>query len=138
MIRFAVIAALTALIASPSNAGSLDNPQIADYSVWSSNRCYKPPPPPVNIADALSYNLAVDSFNRYFAQMKTFMECVGAEANQDYESMRKALETGLARARTEALTDLEQSRGAIEAYRGAYAGPALNAEAPPTTSPPRR
>lgn len=131
MRRAALISAVFTFLSAPAVAGSLDNPQIANYSVWTSNRCYKPPPPPVNIADALSYNLAVDAFNRYFAQMKTFMECIGAEANQDYESMRKALETGLARARTEALTDLEQSRGAIEAYRGAYAGPALNAEAPP-------
>jgi hypothetical protein len=138
MIRLAAITALAALISGPVHAGSLDNPQIADYSVWSSNRCYKPPPPPVNIADALSYNLAVDSFNRYFAQMKTFMDCIGSEANQDYEALRKALETGLARARSEALTDLEQSRSAIEAYRGAYAGPALNAEAPPSQSAPRR
>ncbi len=131
MIRVAVISILIALFVTPVTAGSLDNPQIADYSLWSSNRCYKPPPPPVNIADALSYNLAVDAFNRYFAQMKTFMDCVGSEANQDYDAIRKALETGLVRARTEALTDLEQSRSAIEAYRGAYAGPALNAEAPP-------
>ena len=130
MIRLATLSIVVALFAAPATAGSLDNPHIADYSVWSSNRCYKPPPPPVNIADALSYNLAVDAFNRYFAQMKTFMDCAGSEANQDYDALRKALETGLARARTEALTDLEQSRSAIEAYRGAYSGPALNAEAP--------
>jgi len=131
MIRLATLSIVVTLLAGPATAGSLDNPQIADYSVWSSNRCYKPPPPPVNITDALSYNLAVDAFNRYFAQMKNFMDCIGSEANQDYEALRKALETGLARARTAALTDLEQSRSAIEAYRGAYSGPALNAEAPP-------
>ncbi len=114
-----------------AGAGSLDGPEIADYRVWRSNRCYKPPPPPVRISDPLTYNLAVDAFNRYFDQMKVFMECVGAEANQDYEAMRKVLETGLGRARQDALEDLERSRAAIERYRGTYSGPALNAERPP-------
>ncbi len=134
--KFLLALLLLALIAAggfadaPARAGGLDGPEITDYRVWRSNRCYKPSPPPVRIADALSYNLAVDAFNRYFEQMKTFMDCVGAEANQDYEALRKVMEAGLARARSEALDDLERSRAEIERYRGAYAGPALNAERP--------
>jgi|GEM_PF-1365819 len=124
-------AAALAFQAPPVMAGGLDGVEIADYRVWRSNRCYKPPPPPVRVTDPLTYNLAVDSFNRYFEQMKEFMECVGKEANEDYEAMQKVLEQGLSRARAEALQDLERSRSAIESYRDAYAGPDLNAEAPP-------
>lgn len=127
----AFAAASTVMAEKPATAGGLDGPEIADYRVWRSNRCYKPPPPPVNVSDPLTYNLAVDAFNRYFDQMKVFMECVGREANEDYEAMRKVLETGLTRARAEALSDLERSRAAIESYRDAYSGPALNAEVPP-------
>ena len=123
-----------ALAGAPAFAGDLDGPEIADYRVWHSNRCYKPPPPPVQIVDALTYNLAVNAFNRYFEEMKTFMECVGAEANSDYEAIRAVLERGLSRARSEALQDLERTRSSIEAYRDAYDGPRLNAERP--TAPP--
>jgi hypothetical protein len=108
----------------------LDGPEIADYRVWRANRCYKPPPPPIQVSDPLTYNLAVDRFNRYFEQMKAFMECVGAEANADYVAMRKILDTGLERARSDALNDLERTRAAIERYRGTYSGPALNAKVP--------
>lgn len=127
----ALVGATVAWSGAPAGAGGLDGSEIADYRVWRSNRCYKPPQPPINVSDPLTYNLAVDGFNRYFDQMKAFMECVGQEANQDYESMRKVLETGLSRARSEALEDLERTRAAIESYRNAYSGPALNAEAPP-------
>lgn len=123
--------AFSAWSAPAAFAGGLDGSEIADYRVWRSNRCYKPPPPPVRVSDPLTYNLAVDAFNRYFDQMKAFMECVGIEANEDYEALRSVLEKSLARARAEALQDLERTRAAIEAYRGAYAAPALNAEAPP-------
>ena len=115
----------------PARAGGLDGADIADYRVWRSNRCYKPPPPPVQITDALTYNLAVDSFNRYFDQMKEFVECVGREANEDFQAMQQVLERGLSRARAEALQDLERTRAAIESYKDAYSGPDLNAEAPP-------
>jgi len=114
----------------PASAGELDGGEIADYRVWRSTRCYKPPPPAVQISDALSYNLAVDAFNRYFEQIKAFMQCIGAEANGDYEAMRKVLETGLDRARAEALEDLERTRSAIESYGAAVGGAGLSA-APP-------
>ncbi len=117
--------------AAPAEAGGLDGVDIADYRVWRSTRCYKPPPPPVLVSDPLTYNLAVESFNRYFEQMKEFMECIGKEANADYEAMQSVLERGLTRAREEALQDLERTRSAIESYRNAYSGPALNAAAPP-------
>ncbi len=123
--------ALAAAGWQPAAAGGLDGQEIADYRVWRSNRCYKPPPPPVRISDPLTYNLAVETFNRYFDQMKTYMECIGLEANEDYEAMQKVLERGLSRARTEAREDLERTRSAIEGYKDAYSGPDLNAQTPP-------
>lgn len=128
-------AALAMAWAPPVPAGGLDGGEIADYRIWRSNRCYKPPPPPLQISDPLTYNLAVDAFNRYFDQMKAFVECIGDEANADYETLQKVLERGMSRARAEALQDLERTRSAIEAYRDAFSAPALNAEMPP---PPRR
>lgn len=130
----AVATAATAAICMPLTgpaAGGLDGGEIADYRIWRSNRCYKPPPPAVQITDPLTYNLSVEAFNRYFEQMKVFVECVGQEANQDYEALEQVLERGLSRARAEALQDLERTRSAIERYRDAYSGPALNAEMPP-------
>ncbi len=115
-----LLVVFAATLASPSFAGSLDGPEIADFRVWRSTRCYKPVPPPVEVTDARSYNLTVDAFNRYFDQMKTFMECVGAEGNQDYEAMRKVLENGMTQSRAEALQDLERTRSAIEAHRAKY------------------
>jgi hypothetical protein len=125
------VGAIFAALCAPALAGGLDGPEIADYRVWRANRCYKPPPPPIQVSDPLTYNLAVDRFNRYFEQMKAFMECAGAEANTDYEVMRKILDIGLERARSDALNDLERTRAAIERYRGAYSGPSLNAKVPP-------
>ncbi len=107
-------------LASTTFAGSLDGPEIADFRVWRSTRCYKPLPPPLEVSDARSYNLTVDAFNKYFGQMKTFMECVGSEGNQDYEAMRKVLENGMGQSRAEALQDLERTRAAIESYRAKY------------------
>lgn len=127
----ALLALATVPFAAPVHAGGLDGGEIADFRIWRPNRCYKPPPPPVQVTDPLTYNLAVDAFNRYFEQMKTFVECVGDEANVDYETLQQVLERGLSRARAEALQDLERTRSAIEAYRDAFSAPALNAEMPP-------
>lgn len=141
MMRWAILtvaAAAFGMMAADAQAGGLDGGEIADYRIWRSNRCYKPPPPPVQITDPLTYNLSVDAFNRYFDQMKVFVECVGQEANQDYEALRQVLERGLSRSRAEALQDLERTRSAIERYRDTYSGPALNAEAPPRRPPAER
>ncbi|MEQ9125106.1 MAG: hypothetical protein RIM80_21355 [Alphaproteobacteria bacterium] len=118
-------------VGAEAPAGSLDGTDIADYRVWRSTRCYRPPEPSIQITDPLTYNLAVEAFNRYFEQMKEFVECVGEEANADFKTTQDVLERGLSRSRADALQDLERTRAAIERYRDAYSGPDLTGEAPP-------
>jgi hypothetical protein len=115
-------------------AGGLDRPEITDYRIWDSTRCYKPRPPVVQIVDPLSFNLAVEGFNQYLAHMRRYLECAQQEANEDFASLKRVLEQGLARARGEALEELQEARDEIEQYRSLYAQPpAGNA---PRPSPP--
>ena len=114
-----------------SLAGGLDSPEITDYRVWQSTRCYKPRPPTVQIVDPLSFNLAIEGFNQYLAHMRRYLECAEQEANEDFASLKRVLEQGLARTRGEALQALEEAREEIEQYRSLYA-PAD----PPDSAPP--
>jgi hypothetical protein len=106
-----------------AQAGGLDSPEITDYRVWQSIRCYKPRPPAVQIVDPLSFNLATEGFNQYLAHMRRYLECAEQEANEDFASLKRALEQGLARTRGEALQELEETQEEIEQYRSLYSPP---------------
>jgi len=124
--------AVAALLASPLSvaAGSLDQPEITDYRIWESTRCYKPRPPAVQISDPLTFKLAIEGFNQYIAHMRRYLECAEQEANEDYASIKRVLEQGLARVRGTAVTKLEETRDRIEKYRPLYAPPPQSAGLP--------
>lgn len=114
-------AALGSIAAAPALAGALDRPEITDYRVWESTRCYKPRAPNVQITDAATFNLAVEGFNQYMLHMRRFLECAEQEANEDYASLKRVLEQGLAAVRSESLRDLQEARDNIEQFRSLYA-----------------
>ncbi len=113
-----------------ARAGGLDQPEITDYRVWLSTRCYKPRPPSVQIVDPLTFNLSVEGFNQYLAHMRRYLECAEQEANEDFASLKRVLEQGLARARGEALQELQDARKEIDQYRSLYAPSPQSAEVP--------
>lgn len=115
------IAAFAAGVSGQAVAGKLDQPEITDYRIWQSSRCYKPNPPDVEIADALTFNLAVEGFNQYLLHMRRYLECAEQEANEDYASLKRVLEQGLALVRSDALRDLQDVRENIDQYRPLYA-----------------
>tara|TARA_R110002096_G_scaffold12798_2_gene45668 strand:- start:2742 stop:3158 length:417 start_codon:yes stop_codon:yes gene_type:complete len=126
-LAMAVLAALPARV----QAGGLDRPEITDYRVWESTRCYKPRAPNVQITDALTFNLAVEGFNQYLLHMRRYLECAEQEANEDYASLKRVLEQGLALVRNGSLQDLQNARENIEQYRPLYAPEPQSAELPP-------
>ena len=126
-LAMAVLAALPARV----QAGGLDRPEITDYRVWESTRCYKPRAPNVQITDALTFNLAVEGFNQYRLHMRRYLECAEQEANEDYASLKRVLEQGLALVRNGSLQDLQNARENIEQYRPLYAPEPQSAELPP-------
>lgn len=124
--------ALAAIAATGGSvAGSLDSTEITNYRVWQSTRCYKPRPPTVQIVDPLSFNLAIEGFNQYLAHMRRYLECAEQEANEDFASLKQALEQGLARTRGEALQDLEAAQEEIEQFRSLYSPPETPAAGQP-------
>jgi hypothetical protein len=137
MLRSTVIVAsvipamFISLIAGQATAGTLDRPEVTDYRVWESTRCYKPRAPNVQVTDALTFNLAIEGFNQYLLHMRRYLECAEQEANEDYASLKRALEQGLALVRNGVLQELQEGRENIEQYRPLYAPEPQNVE-PPT------
>ena len=106
--------------ADHAHAGALDRPEVTDYRVWDSTRCYKPRAPNVQVTDAQTFNLAVEGFNQYLLHMRRYLECAEQEANEDYASLKRALEQGLALVRNGSLQELQAARETIEQYRPLY------------------
>jgi hypothetical protein len=123
---------LSAFIAASARveAGGLDRPEITDYRIWESTRCYKPRAPNVQVTDALTFNLAVEGFNQYLLHMRRYLECAEQEANEDYASLKRVLEQGLALVRSGALQELQEARETIEQYRPLYAPEPQSSELP--------
>jgi len=128
-----ILLALPLCLAGPglATAGMLDRPEITDYRVWESTRCYKPRAPNVQITDAVTFNLAVEGFNQYMLHMRRYLECAEQEANEDYASLKRVLEQGLALVRSESLRDLQDARENIEQFRSLYAPEPQGGETPP-------
>ena len=132
--RLILLLAVTLAATQPGAAlaGSLDRPEITDYRVWESARCYKPRAPNVQVTDALTFNLAVEGFNQYMLHMRRYLECAEQEANEDYASLKRVLEQGLALVRSESLRDLQEARENIEQFRSLYASEPQNGAKPPS------
>ena len=111
-------------------AGALDRPEVTDYRIWQSTHCAKPRPPDIQITDTLTFNLAVEGFNQYLLHMRRYLECAEQEANEDYASLKRALEQGLALVRSESLNDLQEARENIEQFRPLYAPEPQSGEQP--------
>ncbi len=124
-------AILSAIAPGPALAGRLDRPEVTDYRVWESTRCYKPRAPNVQVTDALTFNLAIEGFNQYLLHMRRYLECAEQEANEDYASLKRALEQGLALVRSGVLQELQEGRENIEQYRPLYAPEQPNVAPPP-------
>ena len=89
-VRSAIIAAALWMEAPQARAGEistglgscdLDNTFMG--CTWKPKDCYKPDPPMSYASDVDSYNLAVIEFNAYLREVKSFEDCVIAEAKRD-------------------------------------------------------
>ena len=120
ILMMALCAVTIAAASDLVDAGALDRPEITDYRVWDSTRCYKPRAPNVQVTDAQTFNLAVEGFNQYLLHMRRYLECAEQEANEDYASLKRALEQGLALVRNGSLQELQGARETIEQYRPLY------------------
>lgn len=78
--RFALKCAIavTLLLNSSSYAGSVSN------GTWSAGGCgAKPEAPAIDAKNEKTYNAGVDATNAYLLNIRTYIDCVAAEANED-------------------------------------------------------
>src|SRR5215469_5666539 len=63
--------------------GSCDTSSPLLGCTWKSKSCLKPDPPSVFVTDVDSYNLAVSEFNSYLDEVRSYEDCIIAEAKRD-------------------------------------------------------
>ena len=96
-----------------ADAGSLSGRTIRRSMNWEPD-CYKPYEPSFYIHDLDSYNLAVDEFNLYLVDIRSYLSCLESEAEQDARTVVRAISDSADSLRDDVLSDAEMARSNLE------------------------
>lgn len=97
------------ILPSSSHAGDYGLSSIDNFTEWHSD-CYKPSPPSFFVSDIDSYNMAVDDFNRYVSEVKSYLECIRSEGDSDSEMLLKAVHDGVTNEENEIIDEVRDAK----------------------------
>jgi hypothetical protein len=63
--------------------GGCDISGALSFCKWKPKNCDKPDAPAIFATDVVTYNLAVDEYNRYLQEIDEYKECIIAEGKAD-------------------------------------------------------
>jgi len=98
-------------------AGEFGSRSIRRSMGWEPSYCTKPYEPSFYVTDVDDFNRAVGVFNRYVQDMKSYVACVGSEADEDSRTTSRAIEEGRDEAIDEAVGEVDSLRSRLELQR---------------------
>ena len=109
---------LILLMLAPGHAigGSIGYTQISSYMDWEPD-CSKPWEPSFYAHDLHSYNMAVDSFNSYLAEVESYILCIQSEGEDDLRTIANAISNSLDELRSEISYEVDAARSNLETQK---------------------
>lgn len=102
------------LFAATAAAGEFADKTVDPSLSWKPTECSNPRKLFFHIYDIDSYNAAVEEYNHYIYEMRTYRSCINDEAQSDAKAATKAIASGLERANDQTRIDLDAARSELE------------------------
>lgn len=103
-------------IALSANAGSLGITSIAPWMDWKT-KCSRPYTPSFSVYDVDSYNHAVDEFNDFVAEARSFLSCVKSDAEGDIRTTAQVIAESADKIRSEIVLKVETTKADLQSKR---------------------
>lgn len=116
-ILFFFVLLLTAALYTPCHAGDYGLSSVSAFSDWEPTDCFKPYPPSFYISDTNSYNIAVDEYNNYIAEVENYLLCIQNEGQRDMQTMLESVKEGVKSAENDILNEVRRVKNDLESHR---------------------
>ncbi len=113
-----IIVVFMALVFYPVSlvAGSLGYTNVSSYMNWEPD-CTKPSQPSFYVSSRSDYNYAVDEFNNYVAEVRSYLDCLSSEAESDSRTVVRAISNGAEENRSEVISEVESAKNDLQMQR---------------------
>lgn len=98
-------------------AGEFSVKAISPSLIWTPSDCPMPRKRHFHVEDVNSYNAAVEEYNNYLHQVRTYRSCINDEAQKDAEAAAAAIAKGLEQANDKARRELDSARSGLESAK---------------------
>lgn len=101
-------------VAGAAAAGEFSSTSITESLSWSPSDCPEPVKPDYAVDSVETYNAAVDAYNAYLKNMRTYRECMIEEAQKDANESSAAISSGVNQVNENIGLELESMRSELE------------------------
>ncbi len=96
------------------SAGQLGMTSISTWTSWEPSDCYEPTVPYFSCYDEYSCKSAVDEYNDYVSEVRSYLACVQSEAEADVRNVTRAIQDGISEAASEKSSDVDDAKYMLE------------------------
>lgn len=115
--RYVVLVISFGLFSAAASAGEFSATEIGSSLAWESTKCSKPPKLFFHITDVDTYNAAVEEYNRYLVDVRTYRSCVADEAQSDAQTAAQSISSGVDEAYEQIRMEIDSAKSELESAR---------------------
>lgn len=98
-------------------AGEFSQTTLGASLGWTPTQCSKPRKLFFHVTDVDSYNAAVEEYNQYLLEVRTYRFCINEEAQEDANTAAQSISSGLGQANDEIKKELDSARSELESAK---------------------
>ncbi|KZK81211.1 hypothetical protein PsAD13_04159 [Pseudovibrio sp. Ad13] len=95
-------------------AGQLGMTSISTWTSWEPSDCYEPTAPYFSCYDEYSCESAVDEYNDYVSEVRSYLACIQNEAEADLRNVTRAIQEGVSEAASDKSSDVDDAKYMLE------------------------
>jgi hypothetical protein len=110
------VCAVLVLVTS-AQSGELCSRNIRMSTEWEPSGCSKPSEPNYYVSDLDSFNRVVDDYNLYVRNTEAYIQCIDADAADDFDMLKKILEESLSSNVAKIKNEMDSVKSSLEDQR---------------------
>lgn len=98
-------------------AGEFSQTTLGASLGWKPTQCPKLRKLFFHVTDVDSYNAAVEEYNQYLLEVRTYRSCINEEAQKDAKTAAQSISSGLDQANDQIRQELDSARSELESAK---------------------
>ncbi len=105
------------VFAGAAAAGEFSQTTLGASLGWKPTQCAKPAKRFFHVTDVDTYNAAVEEYNQYLLEARTYRSCINEEAQKDAKTAAQSISSGLDRTSDQIRQELDSARSELESAK---------------------